>query len=58
MKEKERPVVTIPAPGVGVEKRERVERRDVETTGRGGCETKSVTKESVGKSKTVTKSDC
>lgn len=36
----EHPAITIPLPGVAVEKREApvVERREVETTGRGGCE--------------------
>jgi hypothetical protein len=55
-KKVEQPAVTIPLPlpGVGVERRERVE-----TTGRGtGCESKSVTKEAPGESKTVTKSNC
>jgi hypothetical protein len=55
-KVEERPGVSVqvPLPGVGVERRERVE-----TTGRGaGCDTKSVTKEGVGESKTVTKSNC
>lgn len=55
-KKSERPgaSVQVPAPGVGVERRERVE-----TTGRAtGCDTKSVTKESPGESKTVTKSNC
>jgi hypothetical protein len=55
-KKVERPGVNVevPLPGVGVEQRERVE-----TTGRGtGCESKSVTKESPGESKTVTRSNC
>lgn len=36
----ERPAITVPLPGVTVEKREApvVEHREVETTGRGGCE--------------------
>jgi hypothetical protein len=46
--------VEVPGVGVGVERRERVE-----TTGRAtGCDTKSVTKERPGESKTVTKSNC
>ena len=46
--------VPVPAPPVAVERRERVE-----TTGRAtGCESKSVTKESPGESKTVTRSNC
>jgi hypothetical protein len=57
---KERPAVTIPLPGVGVEveKRDRVERREVETTGRGGCDSKTVRKEGPEESKTVTKERC
>jgi hypothetical protein len=58
-KVEERPGVNVqvPVPGVGVERRERRER--VETTGRApGCETKSVTKEEPGESKTVTKKTC
>ena len=58
-KVEERPgvVVPVPVPGppVTVEKR----RERVETTGRApGCETKSVTKEEPGESKTVTKKTC
>jgi hypothetical protein len=46
--------IPLPVPGVGVERRERVE-----TTGRAtGCESKSVTEEAPGESKTVTKSNC
>jgi hypothetical protein len=54
-KVEERPNVTIPLPipQVGVGRRERVE-----TEGRGGCETKSVTKERPGEEKTVTRSNC
>jgi hypothetical protein len=55
-KAEERPGVNVQVapPGVGVERKERVE-----TTGRGtGCDTKSVTREGVGESKTVTKSNC
>jgi hypothetical protein len=57
---KERPAVTVPLPGgVEVEKRrDRVERREVETTGRGGCDSKTVHKEGPGESKTVTKERC
>ncbi len=56
----ERPVVTVPLPlpGVEVEKRERIERRDVETTGRGGCDSKTVHREGPEGSKTVTKERC
>jgi hypothetical protein len=55
-KKVEQPAITIPlpVPGVGVERRERVE-----TTGRAtGCESKSVTKEAPGETKTTTKSNC
>jgi hypothetical protein len=55
-KKVEQPAVTIPfpVPGVGVERRERVE-----TTGRAtGCESKTVTKEAPGETKTTTKSNC
>jgi hypothetical protein len=55
-KKVERPGVSVevPVPGVGVERRERVE-----TTGRAtGCESKSVTKETPSGSKTTTKSNC
>jgi len=40
----ERPAITVPLPGVTVEKREApvVEHREVETTGRGGCDSKTV----------------
>jgi hypothetical protein len=57
---KERPAVTIPVPGVGVEveRRDRVERREVETTGRGGCDSKTVRKDGPEGSKTVTKERC
>jgi hypothetical protein len=42
------PAVTIPIPGVGVEveRLDRVERREVETTGRGGCDSKTIRRES------------
>jgi hypothetical protein len=57
---KERPAVTIPVPGVGVEveRRGRVERREAETTGRGGCDSKTVRKEGPEGAKTVTKERC
>jgi hypothetical protein len=56
----ERPAITVPlpVPSVEVEKRERVERREVETTGRGGCDSKTVRKEGPEGSKTVTKDRC
>jgi hypothetical protein len=56
----ERPAITVPlpVPSVEVEKRERVERREVETTGRGGCDSKTVRKEGPEGSKTVTKERC
>jgi hypothetical protein len=55
-KKVERPGITVPAPTppIGVERR-----GQSETTGRApGCESKSVTKEGEGGSKTVTKSNC
>jgi hypothetical protein len=55
---KERPAVTIPLPGVEIERRDRVERREVETTGRGGCDSKTVRKEGPEGSKTVTRERC
>ena len=56
----ERPTITVPlpVPSIEVERRERVERRDVETTGRGGCDSKTVRKEGPEGSKTVTKKRC
>jgi hypothetical protein len=58
----ERPAITIPvpAPGVTVERRGPpvVERREVETTGRGGCDSKTVRTETPAGSKTVTKERC
>jgi hypothetical protein len=56
----ERPAITVPlpVPGVGVERRDRVERREPETTGRGGCDSKTVRKEGPDESKTVTKERC
>jgi hypothetical protein len=55
---KERPAVSIPLPSVEIERRDRVERREVETTGRGGCDSKTVRKEGPEGSKTVTKERC
>jgi hypothetical protein len=55
---KERPGITIPVPGVEIERRDRVDRREVETTGRGGCDTKTVRKEGPEGSKTTTKERC
>ena len=39
---RERPAITVPlpVPGIEVERRDRIERREVETTGRGGCDLK------------------
>jgi len=57
----ERPAITVPlpVPSVTVERRERpVERREVETTGRGGCESKTVRREGPDETKTVTKERC
>jgi hypothetical protein len=57
---KERPAVTVPAPSVTIEKRKPpvVEKRSVETTGRGGCDSKTVHKEGPEGSKTVKKERC
>jgi hypothetical protein len=56
----ERPAITVPlpVPSIEVERRERVERREVETPGRGGCDSKTVRKEGPEGSKTVTKERC
>jgi hypothetical protein len=55
----ERPAITVPLPVPGVEvRRDRLERREVETTGRGGCDSKAVRKEDPEGSKTVTKERC
>jgi hypothetical protein len=58
VKEKERPAVTVPLPGIEVERRERIERRDVETTGRGGCDSKTVRREGPEGSTSVMKERC
>ena len=57
IKERERPAVVVPAPVV----RERgpvVEKKTIETTGRAGCDTKTVHKEGVEGSTTVKKERC
>jgi hypothetical protein len=57
-------VVPLPIPAVGTDRRDRPvveERRKIETDGRGprgGCDTKSVTKEGPEGSKSVTKERC
>jgi hypothetical protein len=55
----ERPAITIPLPGVSVERRDRtvIERRDVEKR-RGDCDSKTVRTEGPEGSKTVTKERC
>jgi hypothetical protein len=55
---KEKPGITITTQGVEIERRDRIERREVETTGRGGCDSKTVRKEGPEGSKTVTKERC
>jgi hypothetical protein len=57
---KERPAVTIPGPRVTIEKRKPpvIEKRSVETTGRGGCDSKTVHKEGPEGSTTVKKERC
>lgn len=59
------PGVKITPPRVDIERRDRPiveERRRIETDGRGGgrggCETKSVTRHEPGETKTVTKESC
>jgi hypothetical protein len=56
----ERPAVTVPVPGVTVEKRDRpvIEKKEVETTGRGGCDSKTVRREGPEGSTTVKKERC
>jgi len=56
----ERPAVRVPLPGVVIEKRDRpvIEKREIETTGRGGCDSRTVRKEGPEGSKTVTKERC
>jgi hypothetical protein len=57
----ERPAVTIPVPGVTIERRERPvveERRTIETDGRGGCDSKTVRKDGPEGSTTVKKERC
>ena len=57
---KERPAVTVPGPRVTIEKRKPpvVEKRSVETTGRGGCDSKTVRREGPEGSTTVKKERC
>ena len=55
---KEKPGITITTPGVDIERRDRIERREVETNGRGGCDSKTVRKEGPEGSKTITKERC
>jgi hypothetical protein len=57
---KERPPVTVPGPRVTIEKQKPpvVEKRSVETTGRGGCDSKTVRKEGPEGSTTVKKERC
>jgi hypothetical protein len=57
---KERPAVTVPGPPVTIEKRKPpvVEKRSVETTGRGGCDSKTVHKEGPEGSTTIKKERC
>ena len=60
IKERDRPAAVVPVPGPPVV-RERgpvVEKKTVETTGRAGCDSKTVHKEGVEGSKTVKKERC
>jgi hypothetical protein len=52
--------VSAPVPEVKVERRDRpvIERREVETTGRGGCDSKTVRREDPEGSTTVKKKRC
>ena len=55
------PGVKVTPPRVDIERRDRpIEKRVIETDGRGrgGCETKSVTRSEPGETKTVTKERC
>ena len=56
----ERPAITVPlpVPGIEVERRDRIERREVETKARGGCDSTTVRKEGPEGSKTITKERC
>jgi hypothetical protein len=60
IKERERPAVVVPLPGPPVirERGPVVEKKTIETTGRGGCDTKTVHKEGVEGSTTVKKERC
>ena len=55
----DRPAITVPLPGVSVEKRDRavIEKREVEKR-RGDCDSKTVRTEGPEGSKTVTKERC
>jgi hypothetical protein len=55
---KEKPGITKTTPGVEIGRRDRIERREGETTGRGGCDSKTVRREGPEGSKTVTKERC
>jgi hypothetical protein len=59
IKERDRPAVVVPpGPPVVKERGPVVEKRKIETTGRGGCDTKTVRKEGVEGSTTVEKKRC
>ena len=57
----ERPAFVVPAPGPGVAVERRgpaVEKKEVETTGKAGCDSKTVTRETPAGSSSVTKERC
>ncbi len=60
IKERDRPIVSVPPVGVEIGGRRdvTVEKRNVETTGQGGCDSKTVKKEGPEGSTTVRKERC
>jgi hypothetical protein len=59
IKEKERPAIAVPVPvPLGPSHDTVIERRNTETTGRGNCESKTVTHDDIAGSKSVTRERC